>query len=186
VLEYVNGKFNFQALMDQMGGGGNAQKTPDNKEPVKLIIDQLDVKDAAVEVRAPMLPSALTVNIPSVTLKQIGNGDGAQNGAAIKDVVGAVMSALATSAANSPQLKGFGNLDQMLRDQAQAAMAKVQKELGQQVQAMTSQVTGQVEKALGPDAGKMLQGVTGGKDPAKAVDEGLKSLIPGEKKKEKK
>ena len=69
-----------------------------------------------------------------------------------------------------------------MRDQAQAAMGKVQKELGQQVQAMT----GNMEKSLGPDAGKMLQNVTGGKDPAKAVDEGLKSLIPGEKKKEKK
>jgi len=177
VLEYVNGKFNFQALMDQMGGG--QQKTPDNKEPVKLIIDELMVKDAAVEVHAPMIPSAITVNIPTVTLKQVGNGDGAQNGAAIKDVVGATMSALAASAANSPQLKDFGQLNQILRDQAQQAMAKVQKELGQQVQAMTSQVTGELNKALGPDAGKMLQGVTGGKDPAKMVDEGLKGLIPG-------
>jgi uncharacterized protein involved in outer membrane biogenesis len=185
VLEYVNGKFNFQALMDQMGGG-NTQKTPDNKEPVKLIIDELTVNNAAVEVRAPMLPNAITVNIPSVTLKRVGNGEGAQNGAAIKDVIGATMSALAASAANSPQLKGFGNIDQLLKDQAQAAMAKVQKELGQQVTAITGQITGQMEKTLGPDAGKMIQGATGGKDPAKMVDEGLKGLIPGEKKKEKK
>lgn len=178
VLEYVNGKFNFQALMDQMGGS----KTPDNKDPVKLIIDELTVKDAAVEVRAPMLPSAITVNIPTVVLKQVGNGDGAQNGAAIKDVVGAMMSALAASASNSPQFKDFSQLNQLLKDQAQQAMAKVQKELGQQIQGMTQQVTGQMEKVLGPDAGKVLQGVTGGKDPAKMLD----GLIPGDKKKDKK
>ena len=174
VLEYVNGKFNFQALMDQMGGS----KTPDNKEPVKLIIDELTVRDAAVEVHAPMLPNAITVNIPTVVLKQVGNGDGNQNGAAIKDIVGATMSALAARAANSPELKNFGALNQILRDQAQQAMGKVEKELGQQIQR-------EAEKALGPDAGKMIQGATGGKDPGKVIDDSLKGLIPGEKKKEK-
>jgi hypothetical protein len=179
VLEYVNGKFNFQALMDQI--------PPSKSEPVKLIIDELTVKDAMVEVHAPMLPNAITVNIPTVVLKQIGTGEGNQNGAAIKDVVGAVMSALAASAANSPQLKDFSQLNQILKDQAQQAMAKAQKELGQQISVMTQQVTGQVEKVLGPDAGKMIQGVTGGKDPAKIIEDklNLNGLIPGEKKKDK-
>ncbi len=177
VLEYVNGKFNFQALVDQM--------PPSKSEPVKLIIDELTVKDAAVEVHAPMLPNAITVNIPTVILKQIGTGEGNQNGAAIKDVVGAVMSALAASAANSPQLKDFSQINQILKDQAQQAMGKVQKELGQQIQGMTKQVSGEVEKVLGPDAGKMIQGATGGKDPGKLIDDNLKGLIPGEKKKDK-
>ncbi|MDB5319021.1 MAG: putative protein involved in outer rane biosis [Phycisphaerales bacterium] len=179
VLEYVNGKFNFQALMDQI--------PPSKSEPVKLIIDELTVKDAMVEVHAPMLPNAITVNIPTVVLKQIGTGEGNQNGAAIKDVVGAVMSALAASAANSPQLKDFSQLNQILKDQAQQAMAKAQKELGQQISVITQQVNGQVEKVLGPDAGKMIQGVTGGKDPAKIIEDklNLNGLIPGEKKKDK-
>jgi uncharacterized protein involved in outer membrane biogenesis len=172
VLEYVDGKFNFQALMDQMA--------PSKSEPVKLIIDELTVKDAMVEVHAPMLPTPITVTIPTVVLKQVGTGDGAQNGAAIKDVVGAVMSALAASASNSPQLKDFSQLQGILKDQAQQAMAKVQKELEQQIQGMT----GQLEKALGPDAGKMIEGVTGGKDPGKMLDQGLKGLIPGDKKKD--
>jgi uncharacterized protein involved in outer membrane biogenesis len=129
VLEYVDGKFNFQALMDQMA--------PSKSEPVKLIIDELTVKDAMVEVHAPMLPTPITVTIPTVVLKQVGTGEGAQNGAAIKDVVGAVMSALAASASNSPQLKDFSQLQGILKDQAQQAMAKVQKELGQQIQGMT-------------------------------------------------
>jgi hypothetical protein len=100
--------------------------------------------------------------------------------------VGATMSALAASAANSPELRNFDALKQQLQAQAQQAMAKVQKELGQQVEAMTKNVTGELTKTLGPDAGKALQNVTGGKDPAKAVDEGLKGLIPGDKKKDKK
>jgi hypothetical protein len=178
VLEYVDGKFNFQALMDQMA--------PSKSEPVKLIIDELTVKDAMVEVHAPMLPTPITVTIPTVVLKQVGTGEGAQNGAAIKDVVGAVMSALAASASNSPQLKDFSQLQGILKDQAQQAMAKVQKELGQQIQGMTQQVTGQVEKVLGPDAGKVIEGVTGGKDPSKMLDQGLKGLLPGDKNDKKK
>ena len=181
VLEYVNGKFNFQALMDQM-----PPSQPSKGEPVKLIVDELTVKDAMVEVHAPMLPTPITVTIPAVVLKQVGTGDGAQNGAAIKDVVGAVMSALAASASNSPQLKDFSQLQGILKEQAQQAMAKVQKQLGQQIEGMTKQVTGQVEKVLGPDAGKTIESVTGGKDPSKMVDEGLKGLLPGEKKDKKK
>jgi hypothetical protein len=94
-------------------------------------------------------------------------------------VIGATMSALAASAASSPELKKFGNIDQLLKDQAQQAMNKVQKELGQQVQAITGNITGEINKAIGGDVGKTLQGVTGGKDPAKAIDQGLKGLIPG-------
>jgi citrate lyase gamma subunit len=133
-----------------------------------------------------MLPAPITVNIPSVTLKQIGSGEGAQNGAAIKDVVGATMSALAASAANSPQLKDLGALTDALKAQAQQALAKAQKELGQQVQAITGNVTGEINKRLGDtgiDAGK-LKDLTGGKDPAKAVDDGLKNLLGGKSKKD--
>lgn len=182
VIEYADGKFNFQALMDQLGSQPSDKKT----EPVKMIIDELTVKDAAVEVRHPMLPSPVSVTIPSVTLKQIGNGEGAQNGAAIKDVVGATMSALAASAANSPQLKDLSALTDQLKAQAQQALSKAQKELGQQVQSITGNVTTEINKRLGEtgiDTGK-LKDLTGGKDPAKAVDDGLKNLLGGKKKKD--
>jgi uncharacterized protein involved in outer membrane biogenesis len=56
VLEYADGKFNFQALADQLGGG--TQPSDKQSQPVKLIIDELTVKDAAVEVRHPMLPTS--------------------------------------------------------------------------------------------------------------------------------
>lgn len=185
VLESVDGKFNFQALMDQLGGG--TQPNPDDKDsqPVKMIIDELTVKDATVEVRHPLIPQPITVNIPSVTLKQIGNGDGAQNGAAIKDVVGATMSALAASAANSPQLKDVSGL---LKAQAQQALAKAEKQLAQQVQAITGNVTADLTKTLektGVDP-NAIKDLTGGKDPAKAVNDGLNNLLGGKKKDDKK
>jgi uncharacterized protein involved in outer membrane biogenesis len=181
VLEYVDGKFNFQALMDQMAP---SEKT--EGEPKKMIIGELTVKDAQVEVRAPMLPQPVSLTIPTVTLKDVGTGEGAKNGAAIKDVVGATMSALAASAANSPQLKNLDVLTGALKAQAQQVLGNVQKELGNQIQAITGNVTGELNKALGGagvDVGKAVENVTGGKDPAKAVQEGLGGLLGGDKKK---
>jgi uncharacterized protein involved in outer membrane biogenesis len=187
VLEYVDGKFNFQALMDQMGTSSEKKDPGDTQ---KLIIDELTVKDAAVEVRAPMLGQPLTINVPTVTLKNIGNGEGAQNGAAIKDVIGATMSALAASAANSDQLKNLDVLKGALQAQAQQVMGRVQKELGQQVQGITGNLSNEINKTLGGtgvDVNKAIQGATGGKDPAKAVQDGLGGLLGGDKKdKEKK
>jgi uncharacterized protein involved in outer membrane biogenesis len=175
VLEYVDGKFNFQALMDQMGTSSDKK---DSGETQKLIIDELTVKDAAVEVRAPMLAKPITVTVPTVWLKNIGNGEGAQNGAAIKDVIGATMSALAASAANSPELRNL-DIKGALQSQAQQVMGKVQKELGQQLQAITGNLSNEVGKALG---GTGADKTIGGKDPAKAVEEGLGGLLGGEKK----
>jgi hypothetical protein len=200
VLEMVDGKFNFQALMDQMAGGGGSTPPPSSPTPApspspspapaqketKLIVDELNILDAIVEVRAPLLPGPVTVKVPSVSLKQIGNGDGAQNGAAIKDVIGAAMSALAAQAANSPELLKFGDIQKMLASQAQQAMGKVQKELAQQVEGMTKNITGEVNKALGGtgvDVGKVIPG---GKDPAKAVTDGLGGLLGGDKKEKEK
>src|SRR5204862_5469499 len=52
VIEQSNGKFNFKALMDQMPQGPQqTDKTPDGKEPLKLIIDTLSVNDAQVVVK---------------------------------------------------------------------------------------------------------------------------------------
>lgn len=191
MIEMVNGKFNFQALMDQMGSGSPPQ-TKDGKpaEPVKMIIDELTLKDATVLLRAPpILPKEITVNIPSVTLKNIGNADGAQNGAAIKEVVVAAMGALAASASNSSLLKDFGGFDKLLGDQANQVMGKISKQLGDQVNQITKNLGGQVDKVIGGAGGdlvgKTLQGVTGGKDPAKAIEDGLGGLLGGKKDKDK-
>jgi uncharacterized protein involved in outer membrane biogenesis len=187
VLEYTNGKFNFQALMDQMGG--KDAKTSEGKEPVKLIIDELTVKDATVAVRAPMLPNELTLTIPTVTLNGVGTGEGNKNGAAIREVVGAAMSALAAKAAESPQLANFGQLKQQLEAQAKAVASKVSRHVAEQVDSITKNLGGDVGTALegtGVDVNKTIKDATGGKDPAKAVEKGIGDLLGGKKKDEKK
>jgi uncharacterized protein involved in outer membrane biogenesis len=187
VLEYVNGKFNFQAMMDQMAG--KDAKTEKGKDPVKLIVDELTVKDASVAVRAPMLPSELAITIPTVTLKEVGTGEGSKNGAAIRDVVGAAMSALAAKAAESPQLANFAQLKGQLESQAKEVAGKVSRQLSEQVDTITKDVTGEVNKALegtGVDVNKAVKDATGGKDPAKTVEKGIGDLLGGKKKEEKK
>jgi hypothetical protein len=184
VLEYEGGKFNFQALMDQMAGQN--PKTEKGKEPVKLIVEELTVKDAAVSVRAPMLPNEITINIPTVTLNNVGTGEGSQNGVAIREVIGATMSALAAKAAESPQLMNFDQLRGQLESQARQVASQVSKQLADQVGAITKNLGGEINKVVpGVDVDKTLKGVTGDKDPIKAVG----NLIGGkkdEKKEEKK
>jgi len=194
VLEYVNNKFNFQALMDNMGGGSASPtskepKTEDGKEPVKLIIDELTVTNAKVTVKAfaPLLPKDIVVEVPSITLKNIGNAEGAKNGAAIKDVVGAVISALAAKVSTLPDLKNFGNLDKLLGDQANAVMGNISKEMEKQVGQIQQQVTGEINKAIGNVGGDLGKVLPGGGDVGKVLPGGgdLSKLIPGGEKKDK-
>jgi hypothetical protein len=100
VLEEKNGVLNFKQAMDNIPPG---DKAPSNKPPLKLIIDELRVNNPEVVVKG--LPSGdLTVPIPSLTLKGVGTGEGANNGAAVKDVVMQVITAMAGSASNSTAL----------------------------------------------------------------------------------
>src|SRR5437660_12819210 len=91
---------------------------------MKVINDELTVSNAKVLIRPGNVPGIgqmqeMTVQVPSMTLKNIGNADNAQNGAALKDVVVQVATALASKAgdlANLPDVfKGMlkSNLDQV-------------------------------------------------------------------------
>jgi uncharacterized protein involved in outer membrane biogenesis len=104
VVEQSNLKLNIKALMDQMPGTPvtpEGAPSPSNAQPMTLIIDELDVTDATVNF-LPGLPgvaNTLSVQVPSLSLQNIGNATGAQNGAAIKDVVTQLITALAQKAA---------------------------------------------------------------------------------------
>jgi uncharacterized protein involved in outer membrane biogenesis len=101
VIEQSNLKLNIKALMDQMPAAPPASGPA--KPPIALIIDELDVNDATVNFLPglPGVPNTLSVQVPSLSLKNIGNSSGAQNGAAIKEVVVQVITALASKAAAS-------------------------------------------------------------------------------------
>ncbi len=164
VIEQSNGAVNFKKAMD-----GIPASDKSSEKPVKLIIDELKMQDAQVVIH-PGLPGVLqeiVVPVPSITLKNVGSGRGSQNGAAIKDVAMAVVTALAGSAAQSgslpPELKAVlqlnvGQVAGKLGAEAQKQIAAaIPGELGSRL----SKVAGDPQ-TLAKDPSNMLQGEVGG------------------------
>jgi hypothetical protein len=102
VIEQSHGSLNFRKAIDRMP---TSQGSSSGK-PMKLVIDQVNVRDAQVIIRPglPGMGQEITVSVPSITLKNVGSGGGSQNGAAIKDVASEVIAALAGSAAKAGSL----------------------------------------------------------------------------------
>src|SRR5688500_2493855 len=173
VVEQKGGKFNFKVLMDQQ-----SQQPSEGGEPMKLVINQLKVNDAQVALRPgiPGLSNEINVTIPSFVLDKIGTGEGAENGAAIKEVVMLVVTTMASKAAESEQLPPEvrmllkGDLESVAKDMAakygEQAIEKLKKNLPTDV---------------GGAVGGMLDATKTGKDPGKAVEEGLRGLIDKKK-----
>jgi hypothetical protein len=105
VIEQSGLKLNLDALYDQMP---TTPKTSGNESTssVKLVIDQLDLNNAQVTLRpgVPGVQQSIDVPINSVTLKNIGNAGGNQNGVAIKDVVMQAATALTIEAVDESKL----------------------------------------------------------------------------------
>ena len=156
-------------VIEQSGGGMNRLPPSESssKEPIKLVIDDLQIKDAQVFIH-PGLPGVskeITVPVPSIVLKNVGSGHGSQNGAAIKDVAMVVISALAAKAAESgplpPQLKALlqlnaGQVAGKLGAEAQKQIAAaVPGELGKTLSTIDTQ-------SVAKDPGQALQGELGG------------------------
>jgi uncharacterized protein involved in outer membrane biogenesis len=154
VVEQSGGTLNFKKAMALQPA-----KPPDT-EPMRLVIDEITVKDAHVLVR-PGLPGVsqqIDVPVPSLTMRAVGSGRGAKNGAAVKDVTMQVITALAGKAAQSDQLPT-------------------------QLKALLHLDTAQMASQLGADAAKEI-GANAGGDLGKAV-QGLfpsgKATAPAEK-----
>ena len=166
VVERVGNTFNFKRAMELMPQ--QPETPPDQKEPLRLVIDELTVKDPTVVVRPGQinipgvtLPQEITVTIPTMAMKNIGTGEDAQNGAAVKDVVMQVITAMAAAAANSnqmpEQLKNLLNVD-----------------VNQVVAGLTAEAQKRIVAAVPGEAGKVLSNVIADpnaliKDPGKVV-----------------
>ncbi|MGD1275832.1 MAG: hypothetical protein ABR964_01250 [Tepidisphaeraceae bacterium] len=154
VVEQSNLKLNIQALMDQKTkaaespAAGGAEKPA---EPMKLIIDELDVNNAQVSFMPglPGLTTATTVPVPSLVLKNIGNADNAQNGAAVGDVVLQTVTALAGQAGQS------GNLPAQLKGALSSGLQGVAQQLGQSFASQFQSVTGSLGQNLGQGLGNL-------------------------------
>ena len=136
IIEQSNGAVNFKKAMDRIPASDSSAE-----KPTKLIIDELKMEDAQVVIH-PGLPGVqqeISVPVPSITLKNVGGGRGSQNGAAIKDVAMVVITALASSAAESsslpPELKAILqlNLGQVARDPTKLLQGEVGGLLGGKV-----------------------------------------------------
>ena len=151
IIEQSNGALNFKKAVDGMPPHGSSQK------PVKLVIDELEMRDAQVVIHPglPGLREEINVLVPSIALKNVGSGSGSQNGAAIKDIAMVVIAALAKSAAESgdlpPEVKGILQLN------AGQIAAAIPGELGNSLSKVASDPQG-----LAKDPGKELEGEASG------------------------
>jgi hypothetical protein len=171
VVEQSNGAFNFRKAMELQ-----PQKPPD-KNPIALVIDEVRVDDAEVILRPglPGIPQEIAVRIPALTMKDVGKGKGANNGAAIKEVAMQIMSAMAARAAESdqvpPELKALMHLN----------AGQVAAMLGAQA---AKQIAGALPKEIGDRVSNIAadpQAVA--KDPGAAVQQGLGGLLGGSEQK---
>jgi len=170
VIEQSKGTLNFRKAMQLI------PEKPESKEPLKVIIDDLQLADAHVIVR-PGLPGVaeeIDVKIPLLHMKDVGRGKGANNGAAIKDVVMQVIAALAGKAAQSDalpaQLKALLHLN-----------------VGQVIGQLDALAQKQIRAALPGELGSAVSDIakspgTALKEPGKAL-EGLRGLAGGSDKK---
>jgi hypothetical protein len=138
VVEQSGGKLNLQVVMSgssssSSSGGGGASSSQSSSQ-MKFIIDELDVNNAKVTILpgVPGLSQQQEVTVPSLVLKNIGNADNSENGAAIKDVIMQVCTALATQAGQSAGLSQLtGQLGQLGSQFGQSFQQQMQSTLGQ-------------------------------------------------------
>ena len=198
VIEQVNNKVNFKVLMDQQSKTA-PPPTPAKGEdrpkgqPIRVVIEQMDITNAQVVIRPglPGLDKEITIPIPSIAIKNIGNADGADNGAAMKDVVMQVVTALANKASESGALSGI--LRDALKANVQEIAGKLNKEFQKQIGGITTQLGNVTDKLpadlknkLPPDVNQKLNAATqklNTGDVQKSIDKGLGGLLGGDKKK---
>jgi hypothetical protein len=156
-VEQLSGKLNLQAVMDQPSqapaSGGTPAAGQPAAQPMKFIIDELDVNNAQVGF-LPGLPGITKeqdVTVPSMTLKNIGNADNAGNGAAIKDVIMQVCTGLAGKAGQSA---GLGEITSQLNT--------VASQLGSSFQSQLQNSAGQLGQNLGGVIGNSSSGNNSG------------------------
>src|SRR4029079_19277903 len=149
VIEMQGMKFNIRQFIESLPAGEET-KTTEKGEPLKLIIDDLQVNGAQVVFRPDMkmlgsipglqdqsaIKSEYTLKIPNLKLEKIGTGEGNQNGAAVKEVVSLLVTQLASKAAESKDLPP--EIRQLLSGDLSAMTdmlkAKVGEEVNKQVQ----------------------------------------------------
>ena len=159
VLEQADGKLNFKQAMALQ-----PQKPP-NKDPMKLVIDEVKVTNAHVLIRPglPGIQQEIDVAVPALSMKSVGSGKGAKNGAAVKEVAMQIVTALAGKAAESdqvpPALKALLHLN--TAEIATQLGLEAAKQIGVNIPGDLGKKLTQDPASLAKDPGKALQGLFG-------------------------
>jgi hypothetical protein len=175
VLEQVGGNFNVKAAMDQMPKSEPAPAPqPSGKreqgQPIRLIIDDLVLSGASVDLKPGDVPGIgkmkdYTLTLPAIELKQIGQGEGNQNGAAIKDVVMLVLSTMMSKAADSDQLPP--ELKALMKKDVSAVASQMEAKLG-------SEVAKKIGGDLGQTVGNVIKNPSAAtSNPSQLLEQGL-------------
>jgi len=158
-------RLNLQALADKLDKS-------DSSEPTRLVINNLRIEDAQV-VLWPGIPGLPTddkvIQLPTIEVKNIGSGPGAENGAALKDVALQVMTAMAAKAADSDKLPAQAR--QLLALRTADISKKLGEQFDKQMQGLSESLQQKIGEKLPGDLGKNV-----GKDVGKAVEGGLQDL----------
>ncbi len=183
-IEQANGKLNFKALMDQLPPTDPQAK----KSQMSVIIDQLTIDSPEVVLRpgVPGLSQEIKLPLPTIDVKNVGSGQGNENGAALKDVVMTVVNEMAASAAKSDKLPK--EVQMLLSLNTKEIAGQIGNMANQQVQKATEKLNESINKKLGSEAGgtvnDALKKATGDKDVGKSVEQGLEGILGGNKKKQ--
>lgn len=147
VLEQAGGKLNVNAAMKQMPGSESSGSTSSDGSSTRLIIDEMQINNPVVTINPglPGLTKSMELKLSSITLKQIGNADGAQNGAAIKEVVMQVLTAVVAKAQESDLLSG--ELKQLLKFNVSDLTAQLGPKFQQQLLSIAPKL-GDITKVL--------------------------------------
>jgi hypothetical protein len=150
LIEHAGGKFNFMELANNLKSDKPAP-TPEPVDPgetTRLIIDSIEMSGATVTILPgiPGLEQPITVNIPAVSLQNIGNADGNQNGEEIGRVVTELVEALAEKAAESDQVPP--EIRQLLKLDVAKLKAELTDRVNQEVDKLKDKATQEIEKGL--------------------------------------
>ena len=193
VIEMKGTEFNIKKFVDQLPAGED--KPVEGQEPLKLIINDLQVQGAQVIFRpdVAMLSSLpgigeqlkgmkqeYVLSIPPLAMQNIGTGEGNQNGAEVKEIVTLLVTELSSKATQSEQLPP--ELRQLLSMNVADITNLAKQKLGEEVNKHLGKVTEELKGKLPGEAGQALEGIMKDpgaalKDPGKAIQDGLGGIL---------
>jgi uncharacterized protein involved in outer membrane biogenesis len=158
VVEQANVELNLQALMQQSSQAAAPASGGAPSQPMKLVIDDLELNDAQVTFMPgiPGLTDSIQVPVQSLSLKDIGNGDGNQTGAQVSQVVLQASTALAGKAVAdskmSPPVKA------VLAQELAAVSGQLGSNFNEQFKNFAGTLTNTLAPKLGSELDQLLNG----------------------------